>query len=200
MSDQRSVVTDALHSLGTINIPDDSGRDAIHLAVEPCIATEVLYPGQHVGFVDGKVTASAPKKLGIVDPFINGSVPVGGRFWFIVYPRQITSLRHVWSHPDFEEGAKKKVAEESEAWLRAWCGSHDVPDYDTVMAAVQGHDISRESDDDYYGGRSYSDDGDSITFYGIDAHCEIPNEFWDHVENVTGRKFSQRANYFSCSC
>src|SRR5690348_4912807 len=98
-ADKRSTHTDALATLGTII--EDGGRDAIHLAVEPIEAGEQLYPGQHIGIVDGKASTKAKKKLGIVDPFIDGFVPKGQKFWLIVYPRQITSLRHVWEHPDF---------------------------------------------------------------------------------------------------
>lgn len=48
------VATDALETLGTHPIPDNSGRDAIHLAVEPVVAGEVLYPGQRIGLAYGK--------------------------------------------------------------------------------------------------------------------------------------------------
>ena len=47
-ADKRSVSTDALETLGTI-IDESAGRDAIHLAVEPCISDEILYPGQQIG-------------------------------------------------------------------------------------------------------------------------------------------------------
>lgn len=36
-ADKRSIHTDALHTLGTI-IGEGEKRDAIHIAVEPCIA------------------------------------------------------------------------------------------------------------------------------------------------------------------
>lgn len=49
MSEDRAVFTDALHTLGTV-IDATQGRDAIHLAVEPVIAGEMLKPGQDVGF------------------------------------------------------------------------------------------------------------------------------------------------------
>lgn len=101
-SDKRSVTTDALQTLGTI-IDDSAGRDAIHLAVEPVIAGEDLLPGQDIGIVDGLATTKAEKKLGIVDPFVKVPIRQGQRFWFIVYPRTIRSLRHVWSHPDFAD-------------------------------------------------------------------------------------------------
>ncbi len=48
MSEDRSVHTDALHTLGSI-IGESEKRDAIHLAVEPVVAGERLTPGQNVG-------------------------------------------------------------------------------------------------------------------------------------------------------
>jgi hypothetical protein len=35
---------------------------------------------------------------------------------------------------------------------------------------------------------------------GRDASGQIPPEFWDHLEIVTGVKQNKRPNYFSCSC
>lgn len=105
MSDKRSVSTDALETLG--NIIEGGGRDAIHLAVEPIVAAEKLYPGQDIGIVDGKATTKTDKKLGIVDPFIKGFVPEGAMFWLVVYPRRITSLRHIWTHPEFDDADEK---------------------------------------------------------------------------------------------
>ena len=101
-ADKRSVTTDALAVLGTL-IDDTVGRDAIHLAVEPVFAGEQLFPGQHIGVIDGQAYATNVnlKKVGIVDPFLTGGIPKGAKFLLVVFPRQITSLRHVWEHPDF---------------------------------------------------------------------------------------------------
>lgn len=110
IADKRSVHTDALQTLGTIIT--EGGRDAIHLAVEPVIAGEQLRPGEHIGIIDGKAYSVVEKHLGIVDPFLGKSVLPGEKFWLIVYPRQITSLRHVWEHPDFpEEGVTHEKLE-----------------------------------------------------------------------------------------
>lgn len=54
-ADKRTVTTDALETLGSIIGPDEK-RDAIHLAVEPAVAAERLYPGQDVGLLDGLAT------------------------------------------------------------------------------------------------------------------------------------------------
>jgi hypothetical protein len=190
--EKRKVSTDALETLGTII--QTGKRDAIHLAVEPVIAGERLWPGHDVGIVDGKATTKATKKLGIVDPFIKGAVPEGEMFWLIVYPRTITSLRHVWEHPDFsgyvgpdpEEVRKEQEKDESEEWLREFCHTHDIPAYGEVV-------------ENFLRGKS---DGEYFHFSGTDASGSIPDEFWDHMEKVTGKeiKSRQRAAYFSCSC
>jgi hypothetical protein len=102
-ADKRSVSTDALETLGMIHFKPEF-RDAIHLAVEPVEAGESLKPGQYIGIdpTDGKAYGGLIKKLGIVDPFIpHQGVKAGERFWLVVFPRQISSLRHVWEHPDF---------------------------------------------------------------------------------------------------
>ena len=95
MSAKHTVSTDALKTLGTI-IDADAGRDAIHLAVEPVIADDFLRPGEHVGFMENGRVGKWPhpnKTVGIVDPFLAKPVQTGQRFWLVVYPRQITSLR-----------------------------------------------------------------------------------------------------------
>lgn len=103
-ADKRTVSTDALDTLGTIHTKPEK-RDAIHLAVEPVTASEDLYPGQHI-VVDtaGNALPAVPGEgLGIVDPFLRTRVKRGERFWFVMYPRQVHSLRHVWSHPAFAD-------------------------------------------------------------------------------------------------
>ena len=85
------------------------GRDAIHFALAPMIATEELQPAQAITLVEmGGNEARAcidPKRwgkgLGIVDPFLTDTVKKGERFWMFLYPGTITNLRHVWSHPAF---------------------------------------------------------------------------------------------------
>jgi len=106
-ADSRSTHTDALATLGTI-IDHTAARDAIHLAVFPAIAGENLVPGEHIFLASssglafgGSDVDPTIKTLGIVDPFLTVPVAKGERFWLIVYPRQITSLRHVWEHPSF---------------------------------------------------------------------------------------------------
>jgi DNA-directed RNA polymerase subunit beta len=55
---------------------------------------------------------------------------------------------------------------------------------------------------------SFSDDevvemaveNDGYIVFDRDASGEIPDEFWDHIEIVTGRVVKNRPRYFSCAC
>ena len=105
-------------------------RDAIHLAVEPVTAGKPLKPGERIGIVDGFaypvgyqyipdknvkwigdngvnrvgfIRVKVPYQ-GIVDPFLTTDVQLGDKFWFVMKPREVRSLRHVWEHPDFPAG------------------------------------------------------------------------------------------------
>ena len=116
-----SPVNDAGDTLGTI-ISSKEKRDAIHLAVEPVFCKQRLLPGSHISHIGDNevVLAEVEKGHGIVDPFLTRPVEPGEWFWFVMYPRQIRSLRHVWTHPAFEEAPAEKppVDEELQAGLQ----------------------------------------------------------------------------------
>ena len=110
-NDTRSPITDALETLGMIHFKKEK-RDAIHLAVLPALASQRLKPGDRIGIVDG-CAYPVGKRLsngslipyhGIVDPFLTTDVREGESFWFVMKPREVRSLRHVWEHPDFPAG------------------------------------------------------------------------------------------------
>ncbi len=119
-----------------------------------------------------------------------------------MYPRKITSLRHVWAHPAFLDEPETSApaayknpidVKASEEWLRAFCREHDTPSYEELLKAVRG-EVIREG----YGPCELTDEYFSIQ--GTEAHCEIPDEFWDHLEAVTGLRNLPRPTYFTCSC
>ena len=113
MSD-RTPSTDALETLGMIHFKPEH-RDAIHLAVEPVIAGTALSVGQRIGIVKGIAWPAGHEYFdnelclikvpyhGIVDPFLPTQVEKDQPFWFVMAPRMVTSLRHVWSHPEFPD-------------------------------------------------------------------------------------------------
>lgn len=114
-ADKRTPATDALETLGMIHFKPEK-RDAIHLAVDPVIAGQDLKVGESIGIIDGKAYRAGECLLdgnkqyevvpyhGIVDPFLPRGPKEGQSFWFVMAPRMVTSLRHVWEHPDFPEG------------------------------------------------------------------------------------------------
>lgn len=191
-ADKRTVTTDALETLGTL-ITANEKRDAIHLAVENVVAKQLLLAGEHVTADGHRVGASHPHAVGIVDPFLTDPVEEGQRFWLVIYPRQIHSLRHVWTHPAFPDAPEVKAVKPlstgaaSEQWLIDWCSKHDCPSWSTVRYTIEGHGAV-QGHPDY------------LHFIGHDAHAAIPPEFWVHVENVLGYRLAGKPSFFSCSC
>lgn len=105
-NDKRSVSTDALDTLGTIHTKPEK-RDAIHLAVIQATAQGILYPGDHIVLDENQnaIKTGDGEGLFIVDPFLKSVLTIGDKFWAVMYPRQVHSLRHVWEHPAVPEGA-----------------------------------------------------------------------------------------------
>lgn len=92
--------------LGQI-LRDETHRDAVHVAIVPVTAAQELRPGNHVVLreSDGRACfADEGKGVGIADPFllVKRILP-GERFYLCLYPNTVTSLRHQWTHPAFEE-------------------------------------------------------------------------------------------------
>lgn len=80
-------------------------RDAVHIAIFPGRASCVLSPGEPVGFTnDGSLEwfGFSEKTVGIVDPFLKEDVNPGEFFWVLIYPGTTHSLRHIWTHKEFE--------------------------------------------------------------------------------------------------
>lgn len=195
---------DAVATMGTLLPPDVSGRDAVHVAVFSAISHYPLHPGQDivaVAFGDGDgdtVVEKGAPTIAIVDPFLNRVVAPGQRFWAYLYPRTITGLSHRWTHPAFPDDPQTVhpvnlpgSKETSEKWLREFCRTADCPGYEITLGeaakAIDGQ------------GKFYSDD--CLHFEGYDAHGDIPDEFWDHVAVVLGRKITgPKPKYFSCAC
>jgi hypothetical protein len=186
MSDKRTVSTDALETLGTI-IGDGEKRDAIHLAVLPVAAGARLKPGQEIS-IEGGLAVAEKGGQGIVDPFLSKPVMPGQRFWMVIKPRVITSLRHVWSHPELPDEMS----------------TGEVDKKATAFAELER--IAEEVDCDVYtligGANDYLDCGDYLSEGGRWEGTYLPNDFWPAFETYTGRKVEEgsRGSFFSCSC
>lgn len=204
--EKHKVTTDALDTLGTI-IDETQKRDAIHLAVIPVTAGANIEPGHDVcldkeGFaVNWYEGESEYEPLGIADPFIkrkqynHGSIRPGDRFWLVIYPRKITSLRHVWSHPAFPDEAAglqlqvNDAKEESRKWLEAFAAR---------LFSYEPHDSETSSRFDVLmAGAEHGGFGTDIE-YG--DNCNPNDEFWMHYERYTGKKVAKRHEHFRCAC
>lgn len=164
-------------------ITTDQSRDATHIAVAPVIGGENLTPGTHIGFLsDGKV-GKAGQHIGIVDPFLKVNVKKGDKFWLYLYPGSITSLAHHWTHPAFEQKVAEniKAIHPSQEWIQEYADETGV-DYEELMSAAENY----LRFDNYWceGGRFESE--------------WVPDEFWTHYKNLTGKEGS--GSFFSCSC
>lgn len=201
------VATDALETLGTFPIPDNSGRDAIHLAVEPAIAARAFIAGMKVRIEDGKaIPASDDDATGIVDPFVTGIVQPGQRFWLVVLPRTITSLRHVWSHPLFpdepassyhNEADEHYVADDAKAASERWIAQFASDIDQTVNRLMEAADLWLETSNGSGWGEHTYDNSESYK-----THWDKFPEFWKHYEIVKGTTVPEddKTSFFTCSC
>jgi hypothetical protein len=177
--------------LGVI-VDETAQRDAIHIAVAPVVASQILAAGDHIGLLPGsadEVAGAAPTitPIGIVDPFLREHVQVGQRFYMWLYPQTVTGMRHHWSHPAFEATAATDAKSESRAWIEAFAAELDQT-YNRLMAAAE---LWIEDQDYTY--------DNSETYKQVD-YAKWPI-FWKHYEVVTGTKVKNHgATFFTCSC
>ncbi len=169
-------------------------RDAIHIAVAPVCATKEITPGSPIAFVEGSNTevGMAPwgVSVGIVDPFLRKPVKKGEWFWMWLHPNTITSLRHNWTHPAFNEqlGYKPPQAD-AEKWLRELGEKYDYSYQDLVKAGVDFIDK----------GTYLTRDGnlDITNYWNDDEH----QKYWECIHLITGKEPNDRSDApFTCSC
>lgn len=216
-ADKRSVHTDALATLGKI-IDETQKRDAIHLAVEPVIAGEDLKPGQHITVENGIARKTRiGEGLGIVDPFLPKTVMQGERFWFVMYPRTIRSLRHVWSHPAFPDEAPLEGLPSEMNAIQVFEGDGERHDPKTrkarETAAAEAwlrqyaQRVNHAIDNPQQAYETLMDDirNKAITYRGTDMHSlgdlKDADELRENASIVLGHEVRwEEFEYFSCSC
>lgn len=169
-------------------------RDAIHVAVAPVRAAQMLLPGQHVGLIErgnAELVGSAANKIGIVDPYLTSAVREGERFWLFLYPNTVTGLRHEWSHPLFVESAPaRSTKDEAERWLRDF-GERTGIDYNDLIEAMQ----------------NYAAHGSYFTIE-FDTPDELYSEsersqMWQAFQDITGVELTddvRGSQPFTCAC
>lgn len=97
---ERPLATTALSTMGTL-LSGPAPRDAVHLAAfsAQIDGAHALVAATPVGYADGKVSTVITPHIGVIDPFLKYPVPVGSYVWVLLYPGQITEVRHTFDHP-----------------------------------------------------------------------------------------------------
>jgi len=168
--------------------PDGAMRDAIHIAIAPVIAGANLNPGDHVGFdEDGRVSqTNRHQYIGVIDPFLTGTIRQGTQVYLLLYPGTIHSLRHHWTHPWFKETdlveAENPRIAEAKSWITQYAEGLGL----TYEELMQGASDYIKYDNFLYKG-------------GLLEGHNTAEEFWVKYEIITGIS-GDRGNFFSCSC
>lgn len=171
-------------------------RDAVHIAVAPMVAAELLKPGTHVGVgKDGRATRNMrATRIGIVDPFLTKHVKEGEEFYVCLYPGSVESIRHHWTHPAFvdEDQSTPDPRIASEAWLRQFAEEMETSYPRLMEIAEAANDGTGEWD------------GNVLHYSGHDTPDRGYNDiqgFWYHWSVVTGKTPSDHTRtFFSCAC
>lgn len=84
-------------------------RDATHVPIIPVIADQPLHPGQKVKLYRGVNNQFFAKDaypdnttMGVVDPFIVGTLNEGDKFYCWIKPNTVKDLWHEWKHSFFD--------------------------------------------------------------------------------------------------
>ncbi len=193
---------DATATLGTIHSQDEK-RDAVHLAVYQVELGMDVKPSSPLIIIDGKAYLAEKNEsaIGIADPFIKtkGKIKEGSKIWLVLYPGMISSLRHVWEHPEFKSSESDSASQNQQIIdndkSQAFQVSYEyLSDFADDIGITTANLI--ECAQDYLATGQYHNGG---------AECEgewICDEFWNHYEVVTKTEVVQhnRGNFISCSC
>lgn len=187
---------DKIPKLGSLII-DTVGRDAVHIAVAPVTAGAKLNPGDRIGFTDTAHTVNIKRKgaIGIVDPFLAHPVSKGDVFYMFLLPNTITSLRHEWTHPEFE---KEDLLAETEKTFIALQGDPAAEKWMTDFSERVNCTYSEMLE----AAESYLLTGDYLCKGGDLEGEYVPDEFWNMYERIKRTTVTEnsRGSFFTCSC
>lgn len=162
-------------------------RDAIHIAVAPVVAGELLEPSERITIKDG-IAFKSVDYIGIVDPFLPNCIPKGSTFYIWLTPNSVTGMRHHWKHPDFPDEDQLKKKQEAISWLKQAAD----------QLGMSYEDLTNENCEIV--------NGDYITEYDSEDARDVWYElkkvgFWEYYELATGRDIPENLRGgFSCSC
>ena len=180
---------DTLASMGRIH-KTDLGRDAVHVAVLSCTATNRMPPGAKVVVSHGNYVRTAlthETAVGVIDPFIKTrAIEPGWRVWVFLYPNTITGLKHQWSHPVIDNLQPPDL---SMKWIEKFASAIS-QSYPALMDAAQR-----------YGQNGDWTSDNNENYKNVDYH--VWAVFWRHFSIVTGEELRPNLSNscpYTCSC
>lgn len=179
------------------------GRDAIHVPVLSVVAQVKLSPGEDVG-ADG--TRNDP--IGIVDPFLTKRVEPGEIFWLFIYPRTISTLRHVWDHPKVASEFGIVKSSNNKLPIKEVNPHTNLPytrEQELALDSIKTYSEILGIDDVNTlidAGLEYIKDGEYLCIGGLLEGLYTEDQFWDNLSVLIGKeiKNDDRGNFFTCSC
>ncbi len=174
-------------------ITGDAQRDAIHVAIAPMVAAYRLTPGQHVAINEsGQALLGVDMpSVGIVDPYLKFPVQPGQHFYLFLYPNTVTSLRHEWTHPAFDN-EKTEAMKRLEAFAKLLTRDDEYQRDMNAQWVIDKLRDARSGESVYVGGN-----------WEQDCFQEKSEQLWNDYEIVTGDRVPREKRedvYFSCSC
>jgi hypothetical protein len=172
-------------------IEGEESRDAVHIACAPVVASQRLAPGQAIEVDEHGNARIGGKPVGIVDPFLKQIIEPEQKFWLMLYPNTITTLRHYWEHPAFSEtrGADEKAEARLRITALAISVGGEFGNFDSLMEHVESC---------VNGGEHYVQyNGQNMR----DAWDGGQEQFWKDRETLTGKKKPEKYTaVFCCTC
>jgi len=162
-----------------------AAKDAIHVAIIPVTCEHAkVYPGEPLRVSYGAILKAGDEEShGIVDPFLTSPVMPGERFYMLLKPGSITSLRHDWEHPAFTD----KTEEDEMEWVKNFAAELGIA-FDILWDGAGDH----ADDADYYVNTG------TIEIHGSSEDWE---KFWEIFCRRTKKKKPEYAGgFFSCAC
>ena len=178
----------------------EAQRDAIHVAVVPVRAREDLDVGAPVRLTQGTADfierSTVPQSIGIVDPFLTVPVRKGQWCWLFLKPGSITSLRHDWVHPAFEDIGQRTFVPPVTTSERDPLGTHR-----KWMEKFATNSVDESYDDVMSHAKEFLEFGDYWCEGGRFEGLRFPDEFWEHYSALTGETVEDdKGTFFTCSC
>ena len=185
-----------LSLIGNFLENEQAVRDAVHIAVVPVNISQGCYAGSSVKIMNNTAyPCSENERIGIVDPFLSEAyIGENKKAFVFLNPGSISSLVHLWTHPDLDdEAAPAAKKEETEAqWAKRRISE---------CAEVFGLSSSRliKFMTEWVEYKEYAYMGNNESYSSLTK--EDFSDMWKAFRIITGNeKEPEHQHFFTCSC